>query len=210
MKIILQKVADTIVQETDSLTKLDAECGDGDFGIGMNIGFRNAKNSIERYEGKDIGSLLENVGHAILSSVGGASGPIFGTIFIAMGSEVKGKNEIDLQDLSAALGAALEKVQVRGGAKVGDKTLIDALEPAVMVIQNALKEGLTLSEALEKATQAAKIGAESTKDLVAKKGKASYLGDKTIGHQDPGAVLVYHIFRSISNCMGIFQTPALK
>jgi len=197
MKDLLLNVAEEIMRQKDYLTKLDAACGDGDFGVGMYIGFKNAKTSIKHYEEGNIGSLLEKVGYAILSSVGGASGPLFGTIFVEVGKVAKGKSEINLQHLATMFDMALQKVYQLGGTKVGDKTLVDALEPAVNVLKKASNEGLNLMEALKKATEAAEKGAEATKNLVARQGKARYLGEETLGHPDPGAVAIYLIFKAM-------------
>lgn len=198
MKDALLNVAEEIMLQKDYLTKLDAACGDGDFGVGMYMGFKNAKQSIEQYEGDDIGVLLEKVGTVILSSVGGASGPIFGTLFVESGRVVKGKANINLQDVAAMFEVALQKICRLGGAKPGDKTLVDALEPAVKELRRAADEGLTIVEAFERATKAADEGAKSTENLIAKQGKARYLGAETLGHPDPGAVATYLIFKAMS------------
>jgi len=197
IKLILHAIADTLIEKKDFLTKLDAECGDGDFGVGMYIGFTNVKKSIDEYKDKDVGLLLKKVGQSILTLVGGSSGPLFSTIFSGMGEKAEGKKEIRLQVLAEMLDNALKKVSHLSGAKVGDKTLIDALGPAVRVIVDASEKGLSLEEALKNAAQAAKHGAESTKNLVARKGRARYLGEATLGHQDPGATAIYFIFKSI-------------
>jgi|YelNatPaOPRAMG01_1025707.scaffolds.fasta_scaffold06108_9 dihydroxyacetone kinase-like protein len=198
VKNLLINIAEEIMRQKDYLTTLDAACGDGDFGVGMYIGFKKAKESIEQYKGNDVGILLEQVGNAIISSVGGASGPLFGTFFIEAGNVVKGKNKINLNDIAAMFEAALQRICQIGGAKPGDKTLVDSLEPAVKELQKAVKEGSTLMDAFERAARAAKKGAEFTKDLVAKQGKARYLGQETLGHQDPGATAIYLIFNTIS------------
>ena len=199
VKVILHTVSDELIKRKDFLTELDAECGDGDFGVGMYIGFTNVKRSIDEYGGKDIGLLLKKAGQSILASVGGASGPLFSTLFNGMGEKAEGKEEINLQLLAEMMKNALNKISRFSGAKVGDKTLIDALVPAVRAMVDASKKGLSLEEALENAAQAAKQGAESTKNLVAKKGKARYLGEATLGYQDPGATAIYLIFKSISD-----------
>jgi len=196
MRTILLSVSETMIQEKTQLTKLDAECGDGDFGIGMFIGFSKAKKTIDDFEGEQIDLLLKKVGFSILSSVGGASGPLFSTFFIAMAEKAKEKKMIDLESLTEMLENSLNKICLRGGAKVGEKTLVDALEPAVRALKEASREKVTLKEALERATQAAKEGVEHTKTLIAKQGKARYLGDKTIGHRDAGAVAIYLMLKS--------------
>lgn len=204
-KKILFEITDTILREENTLTKLDAECGDGDFGVGMRTGFKNAKESIEKYEGDDIGSVLEKMGYAIYSSVGGASGPLFGAIFTEAGKTVKGKNKITLEDFSTMFEASLRKVYEYGKAKKGDKTLVDALEPAVRTLKDDSNKKLSVTKAFQNATKAARDGVESTRNLVAKKGKASYLGEKTLGHEDPGAYAIYLIFKSISSALESFS-----
>jgi len=199
MKSYLLNLSDKIMAEKDYLGKLDAECGDGDFGIGMYKGFQNAKKAIEHRQDGDIGALLNAFGSAILSSVGGASGPMLGTLFIEAGRTVKGKGEVDLSDLSRMFQASLEKMQLRGGARVGDKTLIDALYPAVEALKEAAEARDGLRHALKAAAEAARKGAESTRDLIAKHGKARYLGEQTLGHLDPGAEVIELIFETLSD-----------
>ena len=193
----LVSLANTIMQQKDRLDELDAACGDGDLGVGMYIGFENVKKAIEQEKNGDIGNLLNTAGRAILSSVGGASGALFGTLFIEAGKVANGKSEIDLKDLSDMFGVSLEKIRQRGGARLGDKNLIDALEPAVESLTDAVQRNLDLTEALRMAADAAKTGAESTRNLVAKQGKARYLGEQTLGHVDPGADVIRLIFEML-------------
>lgn len=197
VKNFLLNLANTVTQEKDYLNKIDAACGDGDFGVGMYLGFKNVQKAIEQQRNEDIGALLNTAGYAILSSVGGASGPLFGTFFIEAGKTASGKSEIDLKDLSAMFEIALEKIRLRGGAKIGDKTLIDALAPAIESLKKAAQQKLDILPALEKAAEAAKEGSESTKELVAKQGKARYLGQQTLGHIDPGAEVIRLFFEKL-------------
>jgi len=199
IKEILINIADKIMREKEYLTRLDAACGDGDLGVVMYIGFRKTKEKIEKDESNDVGSLLMAVGSAILSSVGGASGPLFGTIFLEAGKTVKGKNELTLNDIASMFEASLSKAKSLGGAKVGDKTLIDAFEPAVKSLREAISEGFRLEDALDKAAEEAEHGTDSTKDLVARHGKARYLGEKSIGYIDPGAKIVRFIFETLAS-----------
>jgi len=193
----LLNLANTIMLRKNHLDELDAACGDGDLGVGMYIGFENVKKAIEQKKSRDIGNLLDTAGRAILSSVGGASGALFGTLFIEAGKVANGKSEIDLKDLSNMFGVSLEKIRQRGGAKLGDKTLIDALEPAVESLEDAVQRNLDLTEALRIAADAARMGVESTRNLVAKQGKARYLGEQTLGHVDPGAEIIKLIFEML-------------
>ena len=193
----LLNLANTIMLRKNHLDELDAACGDGDLGVGMYIGFGNVKKAIEQKKSRDIGDLLDTAGRAILSSVGGASGALFGTLFIESGKVASGKSEIDLKDLSNMFGVSLEKIRQRGGAKLGDKTLIDALEPAVESLEDAVQRNLDLTEALRMAADAARTGVESTRNLVARQGKARYLGEQTLGHVDPGAEVMKLIFETL-------------
>jgi len=201
MKSYLQDLAAVIIQQKDNLNRLDAECGDGDFGVGMYIGFQSAQQAILESKRDDIGVLLNEVGRAILSSVGGASGPLYGTLFIESGKVVTGKREIDLKDLSRMFRNALERIRQRGAASVGDKTLVDALEPAVASLREAAENRVDMLQAIEMAVETARIGCESTKSLMARHGKARYLGEQTLGHMDPGAYVVTLIFQTLlSHC----------
>ena len=187
------------MQHSDSLSRMDAECGDGDFGVGMQLGFKNARRALLESKNDDIGCLLRTVGQQILSSVGGASGPLFGTLFIEAGKAVAGKREIDVMDLARMFDNSLEKISLRGGASVGDKTLVDALAPAVTSLRRSAENDVDVSQALEMAAEAAKAGADSTKNLIAKHGKARYLGEQTLGCEDPGAEVVRLVFENLSS-----------
>ena len=198
MKEILIAVAEEVIKNTDYLTDLDRACGDGDFGVGMYRGFTNAKNSVQAYKGNDIGELFAKMGSAIMSSVGGASGPVFGTLFSTTGMKLKGKTEVGLKEFADALKASSGMIANLGKVQKGDKTMFDALAPAVEVLQAATASGLSLKESFEKAAEVAERSAEATKEMVARKGKASYLGEKTIGYIDPGAATIALIFKTIS------------
>lgn len=198
MRSFLLDLAAVVMEQSDALNKMDAECGDGDFGVAMQIGFRNVQRAILESKNNDIGSLLKTTGQQILSSVGGASGPLFGMLFIEAGKAVAGKQEIGVADLAGMFEDSLEKIRLRGEAKVGDKTLVDALEPAVSALGHAADNGAYLAQASKMGAEAAKIGAESTKNLIAKHGKARYLGEQTLGHEDPGAHVVRLVFETLS------------
>jgi len=195
MKRYLLDLAATVMQQKDDLNRLDAECGDGDFGVGMYLGFQNVRHAILESRDDDVGTLLNEAGRAILSSSGGASGPLYGTLLVEAGKAVAGKNEIDVSDLARMFENALEKIRQLGGAKVGDKTLVDALEPAAASLRASAETKIDMSRALEIAAEAARTGSESTKNLIAKHGKARYLGEQTLGHMDPGAYVVTLLFR---------------
>lgn len=161
-------------------------------------GFTLAKQQLENYQGDDIGELFNKTGYAITSSVGGASGPVFGMLFTTIGNKLKGKKEIALNEFVDAIKAAAEIIMKLGGARPGDKTIIDALLPSVQALEEAEKSNDPLTTAFKKASEAARKGAEATKNMIAKKGKASYLGEKTLGHPDPGATAIALIFQAFS------------
>jgi len=207
MKRFLLALAAKIMNEKDHLNKLDAACGDGDFGVGMYLGFKSAQKAVEEHTTGDIGTLLSNTGSAVLSSVGGASGPVFGTFFAEMGEKAKGKSEIQLGDLATMLEGSLEGICLRGRAKVGDKTLVDALEPAVKSLRESVSRKIELLPALQVMVEASKCGCESTADLVAKHGKARYLGEQAVGHIDPGAYVVQIIFDTL---LSVYKSSTLQ
>jgi dihydroxyacetone kinase-like protein len=198
VKSFLLDLAAVIMRRKDDLNRLDAECGDGDFGVGMYVAFQHVQQAVVRSTGDDIGPLLKDVGRAILSSAGGASGPLFGTLFIEAGRAVEGRTEIDLASLESMFRGALQGICKRGGANVGGKTLVDSLEPATVSFAQSAQAGIDLQCALGKAAEAARLGSESTKRLIAQHGKARYLGEQTIGHEDPGAYVIALLFQTLA------------
>ena len=179
----LRRYADVIAEHRMELVRLDTAIGDGDHGTNMDRGMRKAIEKLDGSEPGDIGTDLKVVGMALVSSVGGAAGPLYGTLFLQMGSAAAGKDELDLDGWTAAVEAGIKGVQARGKAEPGDKTMIDALLPAL----DALREGGELGEALRRSADAAQAGMKATIPLEARKGRASYLGPRSVGHQDPGA-----------------------
>ncbi len=194
----LRKVAEVIAENKEYLTELDSAIGDADHGINMDRGFQNVLRKLPAVEDKDIGTILKTAGMALVSSVGGASGPLYGTAFMQAGMAAAGKRELTAEDLLAILEAALKGVIMRGRANLGDKTMVDALTPAINAMREALENGADLTEALDKATAAAEEGMKGTIPLIAKKGRASYLGERSIGHQDPGATSSYLLIRTMA------------
>jgi phosphoenolpyruvate---glycerone phosphotransferase subunit DhaL len=181
----------------EQLTELDAAIGDGDHGINMQRGMAAVRGKIDAAgEEQDIGALLKTVGMTLVSTVGGAGGPLYGTLFLQMGTAVAGKAELAPDDWAAALEAAIAGVQARGKAEPGDKTMIDALVPARDALKAALAEGAPFAEALRKSADAAGEGMRATVPLVARKGRASYLGERSAGHQDPGATSAHLLLES--------------
>jgi dihydroxyacetone kinase-like protein len=172
----------------EQLTQLDAAVGDGDHGINMDRGMSAVLAKLDAAtEEQDIGALLKTVGMTLVSTVGGAGGPLYGTLFLQMGTAVSGKDELGPDDWAAALEAGIAGVQARGKAEPGDKTMIDALIPGRDALKSALAEGASFEDALRQSADAAGQGMRDTIPLVARKGRASYLGERSAGHQDPGA-----------------------
>lgn len=193
----LREVARVLEENRDYLTQLDAAIGDADHGINMDRGFKKVMSQLPTVEDKDIGSILKTTGMALLSSVGGAGGPLYGTFFIRAGMAVDRKMELTDEDLVAMLEAAVDGVIQRGRAQPGDKTMVDALLPAVEALKQAFAEGADTLTALERAVAAAEKGMKDTIPMVAKKGRASYLGERSAGHQDPGATSSYLILKAL-------------
>ena len=172
----------------EQLTQLDAAVGDGDHGINMDRGMSAVLAKLDAAtEEQDIGALLKTVGMTLVSTVGGAAGPLYGTLFLQMGTAVSGKDELGPDDWAAALEAGIAGVQARGNAEPGDKTMIDALIPGRDALKAALAGGASFEDALRQSADAAGQGMRDTIPLVARKGRASYLGERSAGHQDPGA-----------------------
>lgn len=183
----LQRAAKVIKENKEYLTELDSAIGDADHGINMDRGFQAILNNFKSLEDKDIGSILKSSGMVLVSSVGGAAGPLYGTAFMQAGSVLAGKFEIEGQEILQALEAALKGIIMRGKASKGDKTMIDAIDPAIEAMKKVLSNSSDVVNALEEAASAAEQGMKETIPMLAKKGRASYLGERSIGHQDPGA-----------------------
>jgi len=193
----LRKMANVIGENKEHLTDLDSAIGDADHGINMNRGFQKVLTKLPSVEDKDAGTILKTVGMALVSSVGGAGGPLYGTAFMQAGMAVAGKHELEANDVLAILDAALKGVIMRGKANLGDKTMVDAITPAVNAMREALENGADEIDALAKATAAAEQGMKDTIPMLAKKGRASYLGERSIGHQDPGATSSYLLIHTM-------------
>ncbi|MBA3617800.1 MAG: dihydroxyacetone kinase subunit L [Rubrobacteraceae bacterium] len=187
---VIKEMAAAMEENRRYLTKLDSEIGDGDHGNNMNRGFQAA---LERLQDADLSipaDVLKAVSMALISKVGGAAGPLYGTAFLRASTALADKEEVSSEDAAEALEAALGGIKQRGKAEVGDKTIIDALEPAVEAAKEAAGEG-SVAGVFRSAAEAAKEGAESTVPLTARRGRASYLGARAAGHQDPGATSTY-------------------
>ena len=184
---ILQEIAHKIEAEKDFLTKLDQPIGDSDHGINMARGFGEVEKKLPTLEGKDIGTILKTVGMTLVSTVGGASGPLYGSAFLEAGIACAGKEELDLSEFLSVLETATEAVKQRGKSTTEEKTMLDAMVPSLEAMHTKLEEGGDAKAVLSAGVDAAWKGVEHTKDLVATKGRASYVGERGIGHQDPGA-----------------------
>ena len=176
---LIGQMAEVIGQNKDFLTELDMPIGDSDHGINLARGFQAVAGKLPTLADKDAGTILKNVGMTLVSTVGGASGPLYGTAFMKAGAKMAGKMELNMEDLILMLHEAVEGVKMRGKSTTGEQTMLDAMVPAL----EALKESGSLAAALV----AAEEGVERTKGMVATKGRASYLGERSLGHQDPGA-----------------------
>ena len=195
-------LAEAIAAERDQLTQLDAAIGDADHGANMDRGFQAVLGKLPGVADKDIGTILKTVGMTLVSTVGGASGPLYGTLFLQMGTATAGKLELTPADWAAALQAGVDGVVMRGKAQPGDKTMVDALVPALAALQAAVAVGAGLDEALRRSAAAAREGMLATVPLVARKGRASYLGERSAGHQDPGATSAHLLLATAAATLG--------
>ena len=183
----IARFATDVAEHRAELVKLDTAIGDGDHGTNMDRGMRKAVEKLDALEADDVGAILKAVGMALVSSVGGAAGPLYGTLFLQMGASAAGKTELDLAGWTDALETGAKGVQARGKAEPEDKTMMDALLPAVAALRSAADGGADLGDALRQSAAAAEEGMKATIPLEARKGRASYLGPRSVGHQDPGA-----------------------
>lgn len=183
----IQGMAEKIEEQKDWLTDLDRPIGDSDHGINMARGFKEVEKKIPGLEETDAGNILKTVGMTLVSTVGGSAGPLYGTAFMKAGMVLAGKMEISMADFLDAFDQAIAGVKQRGKSEAGEKTMLDAMIPALESMKKAEKEGKRNGEIFAEGVKAAWAGAESTKDMIATKGRASYVGARGIGHQDPGA-----------------------
>ena len=183
----LKEIAVVMSKDKDYLSQLDAAIGDADHGVNMDRGFQKVLGKLESFNGQDIGAIFKNTGMTLISSVGGASGPLYGKFFMQMGMALKGKMELNLEDLKEGISKGLDGVKGIGKASLGDKTMVDVWIPVVESLNESVNEKETLVIAAAKMVEAAETGLKSTINMIARKGRASYLGERSIGHQDPGA-----------------------
>lgn len=188
--------AQEISANKEQLTALDAAIGDADHGINMDRGFREVMQRMPSLQEQDLGSMFKGIGMTLLSKVGGASGPLYGTLFLRMGVASGSKEELSLAEFAAQLSAGVDGIRQRGSARPGDKTMIDALAPAIAALQEAADAEQEICQALEAAATAAEAGMKATIPMQASKGRASYLGPRSIGHQDPGATSAWLLIKA--------------
>lgn len=184
---ILLAMGKVMEENREFLTDLDNVIGDGDHGINMARGFAEVEKQAQTLAEKDIGTILKTVGMTLVSKVGGSSGPLYGTAFMKAGMTIGAKEEIDISDFLSGLDAGIEGIKARGRSTTGEKTMLDAMVPALDAMKDAQAAGEDTAKVLDAGVQAAQKGVEDTKPMVATKGRASYLGERSIGHQDPGA-----------------------
>ncbi len=192
----LRAYAAAVAAHKDELTRLDADIGDADHGANMDRGFQAVAARLPGLSGQDVASVLKSVATTLISTVGGASGPLYGTLFLQMAGACTGKVELNPAGWEAALRAGVDGVARRGKARRGEKTMLDSLLPGVEALSTALAAGAALGEALWRCERAAHQGMLETIPLVATKGRASYLGERSAGHQDPGATSSHLLLRA--------------
>jgi dihydroxyacetone kinase-like protein len=183
-------------EKRQQLTDLDSAVGDGDFGISLERGFTAVQAELTANPPADIRAVFQNVASVLIKTMGGSSGPLLGTFFLRAGTASAGKSELAPADVVALFQAGVEGMQQRGKAVLGDKTMMDAWLPAVDAMRGALETAGGVSEVLDRGTAAAEAGAEATRSMLARKGRASYLGDRSVGHPDPGAIAAHLMLKA--------------
>ncbi|WP_337262609.1 MULTISPECIES: dihydroxyacetone kinase subunit DhaL [unclassified Serratia (in: enterobacteria)] len=194
----LLRCAEVFTRERDVLTQLDTEIGDGDHGLNMSRGFNKVVEKLPAVADQDIGTILKNTGMTLLSSVGGASGPLFGTFFIRAAQAANAKQSLDLAELQQVIQEGVAGVAMRGKAEPGDKTLCDVWWPVLESLGQSVQQQRGLPQALQQAAVRAEQAALATIPMQARKGRASYLGERSIGHQDPGATSVMLMMKTLA------------
>lgn len=194
----LERVADVLHENAAYLTQLDSPIGDADHGTNMDRGFRAVRDKFPTMASMDSANQFKTVGMTLVSTVGGASGPLYGTAFLRASAAVANKQELTAADVVALLQAFLGGIIARGKATTGEKTMVDALTPALDAANAAANAGASLAEVTARAAAAAEEGMKATIPILATKGRASYLGERSIGHQDPGATSSWLILRALA------------
>jgi dihydroxyacetone kinase-like protein len=199
---VIEEMAAAMEEHRRALTRLDSEIGDGDHGNNMHRGFQAALERLEATTPQSPADALKAVSTALISKVGGAAGPLYGTAFLRASTALSGKEDLSPEDVAEAIGAALSGVKQRGKAEEGDKTMVDALAPAAEAAKEAASAGSGAGEVFRAAAEAAGEGAEATVELTAKRGRASYLGERAAGHMDPGARSSYLLLDAAARALG--------
>ncbi len=192
----LENCSQIMSEQRDYLTQLDTAIGDGDHGLNMQRGFSKAMEKVATVTDKDIGTILKTVGMTLLSQVGGASGPLYGTLFIKGSQYAIGKENLSPEDLVAILKNGVDGIIARGRAEIGDKTMCDVWLPVLAELEIS-EQSQTITQLLESAVKKAEDSLATTIPMIAKKGRASYLGERSVGHQDPGATSTTYILRAL-------------
>lgn len=187
---------EAFAEKRQLLTELDSAVGDGDLGISLDRGFTAVRAELSAHPPADLRSVFQSVSAVLIRTMGGTAGPLFGTFFLRAGTASAGKSDLGPADVVALFQAGVEGIQQRGKAALGDKTMLDALLPAVDAMRSALEAGSGLTEILDRGAAAAEAGVRDTVSMSARKGRASYLGDRSIGHQDPGATACYLMLKA--------------
>jgi phosphoenolpyruvate---glycerone phosphotransferase subunit DhaL len=195
----LERLAGVLEENREYLTRLDSAIGDADHGTNMDRGFKKVLAQLPSVADKDIGAILKTTGMALISSVGGAAGPLYGSFFMRASMALANKQELSTEDAGLLLQSGMEGIVQRGRAERGDKTILDALGPAVEAYQEAAAEGAATATALRRAAEAAEEGMQATVPMLARKGRASYLGQRSVGHQDPGATSTHLMIRTLAD-----------
>ena len=197
----LQQCAQLFEQNRDYLTDLDREIGDADHGLNMNRGFKKVAEKLPEFADKDIGFILKNTGMTLLSNIGGASGPLFGTFFIRAAKPTASLQSLDVNQLYEMTKEGVDGIVSRGKAQPNDKTMCDVWWPVVDSLKHANDQSLSIEDAIDNALKVAEKAAEETIPMQAKKGRASYLGERSIGHKDPGSASVVLILQALFNAI---------
>lgn len=198
---IIKELAASVEEKKDYLTKLDSTIGDGDHGVNLSIGFREVIKNLPAWEQEPVEVLWRKVGMAILGKVGGSAGPLYGSFFMKFGEVVKGKESINFNDFYNMFAAGIAAIEARGKAVVGEKTMVDALRPGFDAFTHAIEKNLEPLDAFRVFVEAADQGAQATIPIIAKKGRAMRLGERAIGHMDPGAASASLFLHTIYNVL---------
>jgi dihydroxyacetone kinase-like protein len=198
---IIENIALDIERNQDYLTDLDQAIGDGDHGINLTRGFKVVLETIKELKENNIGEILKKVGSTLISNLGGAVGPLYGFAFIRAGESVGDKNEVDIKDLAGMFEAAEKGIMTIGNAQLEEKTMLDTIHPAVLAMRKAAEKNYSIVSSFKICVKAAEEGMKKTIDMISKRGRSSYLGNRSKGHQDVGATSAYIMLNSAMNSL---------